>query len=545
MDGRRTIAGQELKGMFAAGLDWFEKSVSEIDALNVFPVPDGDCGTNMLLTTRSSLDEASKVHEGSISSVAQAMAKGALMGARGNSGVILSQIWRGLASSLKEKVTIDGKDLAEALIQASEMAYRGLSNPVEGTILTVIREAAQAAEKRAMDGNGSVASVLEAAVAAAKESVANTPSLLPVLKEAGVVDAGGQGLYTLLEGALLYLKGETDRIKSDKSEVISSRIPLATKQWQDSREEEVPFGYCTEFILQGENLNPDEIRQELGKQGQSVIAVGDPNMVRVHVHVLDPSDVIRYAVSLGTMHKVYIRNMDEQYADFLAMQKERGLPTADMAVVAVVAGEGLSRIFTSLGASAIVPGGQTMNPSTGDILKAVEAVPSEKIIILPNNKNIVLTAQQVESLTKKSIKVIPTETISQGVTALMAFDPGTDFETNVKRMEREKSTVKTIEVTHAVRSTRLNGLNIKKEQAIGFVDGELLSVADKTGDVINDLFTKIDLDSDSVVTIYYGAGTGPDEAENVAEAIRQQYPMLEVDVVDGGQPHYNYIVSVE
>jgi DAK2 domain fusion protein YloV len=545
MDGHRTIAGQELKGMFSAALDWFEKSVSEIDALNVFPVPDGDCGTNMLLTTRSSLDEASKVDERSISSVAQAMAKGALMGARGNSGVILSQIWRGLANSLSEKATIDGKDLAKALLQASEMAYRGLSNPVEGTILTVIREAALAAEKRATDGNGNVTSVLEAAVEAAKESVANTPSLLPVLREAGVVDAGGQGLYTLLEGALLYLKGEINRIQSDKPEIIASRIPVTTKQWQDSRQEEVPFGYCTEFILEGENLNPDEIRQELGKQGQSVIAVGDPNMVRVHIHVLDPSNVIRYAVSLGNMHKINIRNMDEQYEDFLALQRERGLPMVDVAVVAVVTGEGLSRIFTSLGASAIVPGGQTMNPSTGDILKAVEVVPSEKVIILPNNKNIVLTAQQVESLSKKNIKVIPTETISQGVTALMAFDPGADFETNVKRMNREKFTVKTIEVTHAVRSTRLSGLNIEKEQAIGFVDGELLAVADKTGDVITDLFTRLDLDSDSVVTIYYGANTEPAEAEDVAESIRQQYPMLEVDVVDGGQPHYNYIVSVE
>jgi DAK2 domain fusion protein YloV len=545
MDGHRTITGQELKGMFSTALDWFEKSVSEIDALNVFPVPDGDCGTNMLLTTRSSLEEAEKLEETNISSVAQAMAKGALMGARGNSGVILSQIWRGLANSLSEKITIDGKDLAGALLQASDMAYHGLSNPVEGTILTVIREAASAAEKRAADGNGNVTAVLEAAVEAAKESVANTPSLLPVLRDAGVVDAGGQGLYTLLEGALLYLKGETERVKSDKSEVIASSVSVETKQWQVSREEEVPFGYCTEFMLQGENLDPGEIRRELEKQGQSAIVVGDPSMVRVHVHVLDPSNVMRYAVSLGTMHKISIRNMDEQYADFLALQKEKGLPVVEMAVIAVVAGEGLSNIFTSLGASAIIPGGQTMNPSTGDILKAVEAVPSEKVIILPNNKNIVLTAQQVESLSKKSIKVISTQTISQGVTALMAFDPSANFETNVTRMDREKSMVKTIEVTRAVRSTKLSGLDIKKGQAIGFVDGELLTVADKTGDVVISLFTRLDLDGDSVVTIYHGADTEADEAEDVAEAIRQKYPMLEVDVVDGGQPHYNYIVSVE
>ncbi len=539
------INGQDFRLMFNVATNWLEKSVSDIDALNVYPVPDGDCGTNMLLTTRSSLEEASEADEKRVSSVVQAMAKGALMGARGNSGVILSQIWRGLASSLGEKVTINGKDLARALLQASEMAYRGLSNPVEGTILTVIREAALAADEKAAGGNGNVTSVLEAAVKAAKESVANTPNLLPILKEAGVVDAGGQGLYTLLEGALLYLKGETNRIDLEKSEVIVSRIPVALKQWPDSRADEEPFGYCTEFILKGENLDPDQIRQELEKRGQSLIVVGDEATVKVHIHAPDPSRVIHYALSLGTMHKINIRNMDEQYEDFLALQKKKAAPAVNVAIVAVVTGQGLIKVFTSLGASAIIPGGQTMNPSTEDILRAVEAAPSEQVIILPNNKNIVLTAQQVESLTRKKVKVVPTETIPQGVAALMAFDPQIDFETNVKQMNREKSTVKTIEISRAVRSTKLNGFGIKENQIIGFMDGELLSVADKASDVITDICTKIDFDGAEIITIYYGKETETAEAEKVGEIIRRHYPMLEVEVIDGGQPHYNYIVSVE
>lgn len=539
------INGQDFRLMFNVATNWLEKSVSDIDALNVYPVPDGDCGTNMLLTTRSSLEEASEADEKRVSSVVQAMAKGALMGARGNSGVILSQIWRGLASSLGEKVTINGEDLAKALLQASEMAYRGLSNPVEGTILTVIREAALAADEKAASGNGNVTSVLEAAVKAAKESVANTPNLLPVLKEAGVVDAGGQGLYTLLEGALLYLKGETNRINLEKSEVIVSRIPVALKQWPDTRAGEEPFGYCTEFILKGENLHPDKIRQELEKRGQSVIVVGDEATVKVHIHAPDPSNVIHYALSLGTMHKINIRNMDEQYEDFLALQREKAAPAVNVAVVAVVTGQGLIKVFTSLGASAIIPGGQTMNPSTEDILRAVEAAPSDQVIILPNNKNIVLTAQQVEPLSRKKVKVVPTETIPQGVAALMAFDPKADFETSVKQMNREKSTVKTIEISRAVRSTKLNGFDIKEKQVIGFMDGELLSVADKASDLITDICAKIDFDGAEIITIYYGKETETAEAEKVGEIIRRHYPMLEVEVINGGQPHYNYIVSVE
>ena len=539
-----SISGQDLREMFVAATGWLEKSAADIDALNVFPVPDGDTGTNMLLTMRSSMEEAYRAVDSGASGVAQAMARGALMGARGNSGVILSQIWNGLAQGLDEKETVSGSDLVEALLQASKVAYKGLSNPVEGTILTVIREAAAAAQEQAANVSDDVVSVMEATVSAAKESVANTPSLLPVLREAGVVDAGGQGLYTILEGALHYLKGETEQLQLRRPWMVASSIPLTAKVPQMVGVEEVPYGYCTNFVIKGQGLDPDKLRKRLEKQGQSVIVIGDDSAVRIHIHTLDPGALMHYVLPLGTLHQINIRNMDEQYQDFLAMQKER-MPAVDTAIVAVVSGEGLSNVFTSLGATAIVPGGQTMNPSTKDLLQAVEAVPSEKVIILPNNKNIVLTANQVQSLTSKTIEVVPTKTIPQGVAALLAFDYEADLKTNALNMDKAKSAVKSIEVTRAVRSTRLGGLDIKKKQAIGFLDGDLVVVADKIDEVLTEALARVNLNETEVVTIYYGADTTPAEAEQVGAAIREQHPQLQVEVVQGGQPHYNYIVSVE
>jgi len=544
MGSANAITGQDLKEMFAAATSWLEKSAADIDALNVFPVPDGDTGTNMLLTMRSSMEEAYRAVDNGASGIAQAMARGALIGARGNSGVILSQIWNGLAQGLAEKETIAGSDLVAALLQASTVAYKGLSNPVEGTILTVIREAAAAAEAHAANVSDDVVSIMEVTVNAAKESVANTPSLLPVLREAGVVDAGGQGLYTLLEGALHYLKGEVEQLKLRKPWMIASSVPLPAKVPQMVGVEEVPYGYCTNFVIKGQELDPDELRKRLGKRGQSVIVIGDDSAMRVHIHTLDPGAVMHYVTPLGTLHQISIRNMDEQYQDFLKMQKER-MPAVDIATVAVVAGEGLSNVFASLGATAIVPGGQTMNPSTKDLLQAVELVASEKVIILSNNKNIVLTANQVQSLTTKTIKVVPTKTIPEGVAALLAFDYESDLETNAENMDRASSAVKSVEVTRAIRSTRLGGLDIKKKQAIGFLDGDLVAVGDNTDDVLNGVLAKVNLDDVEVITIYYGADTKLAEAEQVGATIRQQHPELQVEVIQGGQPHYNYIVSVE
>jgi len=538
----KSANGQDLREMLAAATSWLEKSASDIDALNVFPVPDGDTGTNMLLTMRSGVEETYRAPDQSAAAIAQAMAKGALMGARGNSGVILSQIWRGLAQGLAEKESFNGGDLAGALTQASTMAYRGLSNPVEGTILTVIREAAATAQEQASSGGDDLKSVLEATVDAASESVAKTPTLLPVLREAGVVDAGGQGLYTILEGILRYLRGEGEQMQFRKPQLIVADIPAARFPEMVAAEE-VPYGYCTNILLMGQGLDPDKLRIKLNRKGQSLVVAGDESTVRIHIHTYDPGKILHYLGSFGTMHEINIRNMDEQHQDFLEMQRER-VAEIDIAIVAVVVGDGLTEVFKSLGA-AVVHGGQTMNPSTKDLLKAAESVMSDKVVILPNNKNVVLTANQVQSLTTKTIKVVPTKTVPEGVAALLAFDYEADLETNAQLMEEAKSAVRSIEVTRAVRSTQLNGQKIKKNQTIGFLNGDLLAVGDTPASVLNETLAKLDLDEAEVITIYYGADTEPAEAEQISSTICQQHPQLQVEVVKGGQPHYNYIVSVE
>ncbi|MFC2012894.1 DAK2 domain-containing protein [Chloroflexota bacterium] len=536
--------GQDLREMFAAATTWLEKSAPDIDALNVFPVPDGDTGTNMLLTMRSATEEAYRAPDNSASTVAQAIARGTLMGARGNSGVILSQIWSGLAKGLSGKESFGGTDLAGALQESADMAYKGLSNPVEGTILTVAREASAAARAQADSADNDLISVMEATVDAARESVANTPSLLAVLRDAGVVDAGGQGLFVILEGALYYLKGEVDQMQLRKPWMIASNVPLAARTTQVVAADEVSYGYCTEFMLKGEALNPDRIRARLEKKGESLIVVGDESAIRIHIHALDPGNVIHYVTSLGTVHQVSIRNMDEQHADFLKMQQDRA-PVMDIATIAVAAGEGLAEVFKSLGVTAVVPGGQTMNPATKDLVQAVEAAGSDKVIILPNNKNIVLTANQVPALTEKTVKVVPTKTIPQGISALLAYDYEADFEANVRLMEEAKSAVRSIEITRATRSAQLGELSIKKKQAIGLLDGDLVAVGDSTAGVLDDVLSRLDLADAEVVTIYFGADTATAEAEQVSAGIQEKYPQLQVEAIQGSQPHYNYIVSVE
>ena len=539
-----SISGQELREMLATATNWLEKSASDIDALNVFPVPDGDTGTNMLLTMRSGVEEAFQSGDTSVSAVSQALAHGTLMGARGNSGVILSQIWSGLAEGLKGKELIGGRDIADALVRASKKAYKAINNPVEGTILTVIREAAEAGHGHLEDGKDDLTSLMEAVVSAANESVANTPTLLPVLRNAGVVDAGGQGLYTILEGALRYLRGESEQMQFRKPQMIASNLPQPVRLAKTAGAEEVPFGYCTEFLLKGEGLNSKKIKARLKKKGESLIIVGDDTTVRVHIHTLDPGNVIRYVTSLGTMHQVSVRNMDEQYQDFLEMQKGR-MPEVNVATVAVVSGDGLSDVFASLGATAIVSGGQTMNPSTKDLLQAVNAVASDKVIILPNNKNIVLTAGQVQSLTDKAVEVVPTRTIPQGVAALLTFDYEADFETNARIMSGAIAKVRTIEITRAIRAAQLDGLKIQKNQTIGLLDGELLATGVDSMDILNKILVKLDLKESEIITIYYGADTKLADAEKVSAGIQERYPQLQVEIVKGGQPYYSYIVSIE
>jgi uncharacterized protein len=539
-----TIAGQQLRDMFSAATTWLEKSSGDIDALNVFPVPDGDTGTNMMLTMRSTMEEAYRAPDHSASGVAHAMAKGALMGARGNSGVILSQVWRGMAQGLDGKEAFNAAELADALQKSAEVAYNGVSNPVEGTMLTVMKDAAKEAKAQAGNGEKDIIIMLEAVVSAAGDSVARTPRLLKVLKDAGVVDAGGQGIYTILEGALRFLKGETEAMRLRKPQMIVSDMPLTVPLPQAIGVDEIPFGYCTEFMIKGEKMEPDVIRKKLEKKGESLIVVGDESAVRIHIHTLDPGVIVQLATKLGTLHQVSIRNMDEQHQDFLEMQKER-MPTTDTAVIAVACGDGLKEVFSSLGAVAVVPGGQTMNPSTKDILQAVQSAPSENVIILPNNKNIIATASQVQSLTEKKIKVVPTRTIPQGVVALLAFDYEADFKANAEIMEKALTSVKTIEVTRSIRATKINGLQIRRKQPIGLLDDELIAAGDTDLDVIETILSKLDMKKAEVVTIYYGEEIEAEEAETINKSIKKMYPDVQIEVIKGDQPHYSYIISIE
>ncbi|MCD6453238.1 MAG: DAK2 domain-containing protein [Dehalococcoidales bacterium] len=540
----KLLSGRELRDMFVAATDWLEKNAPEVDALNVFPVPDGDTGTNMTLTMRSTLEEAFRAPDHSTSAVAEAIAKGALMGARGNSGVILSQIWHGLAKGLAGKELFTGRDFAKALTIASMEAYKGIDNPVEGTILTVAKDMAAAARSQVDNGEDDIMLVVEAAVKAGRESVANTPNLLAVLKEAGVVDAGGQGLYTILEGALHYLKGEVAEAQLGKPGIIVSNVPMLAKTAQMMAADENPYGYCTSFIIKGQELDPDKIRLKLKKKGESLIVVGDKSVVRIHIHSLDPGGVLHMATSLGTVHHVSIQNMDEQHQDFVEAQ-QGDIPAADIGVIAVVSGEGLASVFTSLGVMAVVPGGRTMNPSTKDLLQAVEAVASDKVIILPNNKNVILAARQVQALTEKTVKIMPTRTIPQGIAALLAFNSELDMETNLQAMKKARLAVKSIAIARAARSTQLGKLQIKRRQPIGFLDGRLVAVADSLVGVLAKTLARLDLAKAEVITVYYQNDSGRLEIGPLIGSLREKYPQLQIELLRGEQPHYNYIVSVE
>jgi len=529
--------GQDLSGMFGAATRWLERSAQAINLLNVFPVPDGDTGINMLLTMRAAMEEARRASDDSASAIAQAMARGSLMGARGNSGVILSQILRGFAQGLEGKSSFTGKDLAAALEQSSTLAYKAVTKPVEGTILTVVREAAAAARNRSKSNSADLTAIMEATVEEARDAVARTPSLLPVLRQAGVVDAGGQGLYVVLEGALRYLKGESEDIDQDLGPATIS--PQAVLDPAG----ETQYGYCTEFLLEGENLNQDAIREWLLGVGDSVLVVGDDDATRVHVHTHDPGAVLSYATSLGTLRKIKIDNMEDQHQDFIASQPQ--LQVSQISTVAVAAGDGLIQAFYSIGATTVVSGGDTMNPSVQELLQAVESAPSNQIAILPNNSNVILTASRVQELTEKRVAVVPSKTIPQGIAALLALNYETDLEANSEAMKRALSTVLSGEVTRAVRAMELDGLKISRGQAIAFLDGKLVASAESISQAVANMLSHVDFEQYGLLTIYYGADTETAEAQELSESIQEQYPSLEIELVAGRQPHYNYIISAE
>jgi uncharacterized protein len=536
--------GKDLRDMFAAGSNWLEKSVAEVNAINVFPVPDGDTGTNMLLTLRSVIEEADRASDTTIAVMSKAMSHGALLGARGNSGVILSQIFRGLAKGFDGKDTFNGADWARAFVQAAKTAREGLSNPVEGTILTVIHDSSATALQYAEKDPNDLIGIMQAAVNEARESVARTPNLLPALMEAGVVDAGGEGLYIVIDGALRFLKGELEDLQFRKPQMVSANITATKNAIAISTEEEEAYGYCTNFLLEGDNLDPEKIKRKLDGRGLSLVVAGDELAVRVHIHTYDPGSILAYATTLGTLHQIQIQNMDDQHVGFKEMQKQKVLP-ADLAVVTVAFGEGMIKVFESLGA-VVVKGGQTMNPSVKEILAAVEKIDAQKIILLPNNKNIILTASQIKELTQKTVEVIPTRTLPQGVTALLTFNYDVPLADNIATMTEAVQSVKTVEVTTAARSTQIHGLKIKQGQAIGIIDDtDLVAAGDDVTEVLFDSLDKGGVESAELVTLYYGADLSPEQAEEVVGKLKEKYPNKQIELVSGGQPHYFYIVSLE
>ena len=543
----KTANGRNLKEMLEAATSWLEKSVSYIDALNVFPVPDGDTGTNMLLTMRACVNAASDARDGSASEVAGAIARGALIGARGNSGVILSQFWQGLAVGLRDKESFGGKDFARALKHSSELAYKGVSHPVEGTILTVIKDIAATAERTAANGDCDLESLLETCVRTARESVSDSPNLLAVLKEAGVVDAGGQGLYTILDGALRFLQGGQEQMREESPEILSTNIVQGAAAGSEPAEE--LFGYCTEFLLSGDGLDVDAVRSGLEEMGTSLVVVGGGGQIRVHIHTEHPGAAIQRASAYGDTHHVSIRNMEEQHRAYEAMRNHtihnHHAPASNVSVVAVTLGDGLAEVFASLGATAVIAGGQTMNPSTGELAEAVDSVPSKNVILLPNNKNVLITANQVQAVTDKNVAIVPSVNIPQGVAALIAYHQDEDIDANVASMQEAIGGVETVEVIPAVRNATFGGFQIRRGQAMGFLEGELVAVDDRPGRLVETVLAGMQLGRFELVTLYRGADVGEAEARELLAELERRYPKLQFELIYGGQPFSSYIVSVE
>jgi DAK2 domain fusion protein YloV len=536
--------GQTLIKMFEAGTQFLKNSVQEINAINVFPVPDGDTGTNMLLTMQSAIEEAYKKTDIiDVATTSQTIAHGALMGARGNSGVILSQFWRGFAKGFQDKETFTGIDLAHALEEASKAAYDGVIHPVEGTMLTVIKDTSIAAASATSDSSD-LLTIMEIAVDAAYSSVERTPDLLPMLREAGVVDAGGQGIYVLLYGVLNYLRGEYHKPVEQMPEFSIASQTTGSKI-ASSTDIELPWGYCINFLLEGDLLHIDRIKRGLNRLGQSVVVAGTEDTVRVHIHSFNPGRILSYALHLGTLHQIDINNMDDQYSEYMRLRKEKS-PQLKSAAIAVASGDGFFKIFDTLGASMIVPGGQTMNPSVRQLLRAVEEAPSNDVLLLPNNKNIILTANQVDALSEKSVRVIKSTTVPQGIAALLAFNSELSLEDNYQAMNQAITSPQTIEITKAVRKTQINRKSIKKGQYIAVINNHEIITDDNNRlfDLVFEALVTTKIEKAELVTVYYGSDTEAIEAEDIAQNIRNTYK-VEVEVVNGGQPHYNYILSLE
>ncbi|MCM8899768.1 DAK2 domain-containing protein [Caldicoprobacter algeriensis] len=539
-----------MKEMILSATQFLDKHKQAVNALNVFPVPDGDTGTNMSLTMLAAAKEVQGARSDSMAEVVNALASGALKGARGNSGVILSQLFRGFARALQSRQEITTSDYAEAMQAGVDTAYKAVMKPVEGTMLTVARVTAEEARKIAREQKD-FNEFYKEIIKVAKRVLDKTPEMLPVLKQAGVVDAGGMGLLYIMIGASHALKGTFEL----DGAILAAENYSAAPKLEVRPQEDIEYGYCTEFLIK--NLYPyveegdeENLRERLNKLGDSVLVIRDDDIIKVHVHTNMPGKVLQLGLRYGELSSIKIDNMREQHRHINEIGSEESAPQDDavekqFGVIAVAMGQGISSIFKDLAVDFVVEGGQTMNPSIDDLLKAIEKVKAKEIFILPNNGNIILSASQAQQISDKKIYVIPSKSIPQGIAAMLAFNPDVDAETNVQRMTAALSSVKTGQVTYAVRDSNFDGMSIQKGDILGLIDGKISVVGKDINEVTRGLIDNMMDDESEIITLYYGEQVSAQDAEAIADFVSSRYPDVEVEVHFGGQPLYYYIISVE
>ena len=537
------IDGKKFRDMFVSGANNLQNNKDLVDKLNVFPVPDGDTGTNMSLTISYAIKELAKVQNDNVTDIGKALSKGSLMGARGNSGVILSQIIRGIAKSVEGKENLNVIDLANAFKNGSDTAYKAVIKPIEGTILTVVRESGEYAENIAQEDMDMI-EFLELVVEKANESLNKTPELLKALKEAGVVDSGGKGLVLIYEGMLSSLKGNNIELVEGG---ISSDTNVSVEQ--NISTEDIKYQYCTEFILETNKVDDLTVRERFMKYGDSLAVVGDEGVIKVHVHTNDPGLAIQEALSYGQLLTIKVENMKLQHENKVlkeaAQTEEVHVEEKEYGFIATSMGDGLAQIFRDFGVDHIIEGGQTMNPSTEDFMKAIEKLNAKNIIILPNNSNIIMAANQAKELSDKNIVVIPTKNVPQAFAALVTFDGDADIAENEANMMEALSTVKSGQVTYAVRDTVINDVEVKEGNIIGIAEGKLLSAGDKVDEITTDLVEKLVDEDSAIITLFYGEDTSKEEAEALRDALEEKFEDIDVELHYGGQPLYYYLISVE
>lgn len=517
-----------------------ENNKAIVDSLNVFPVPDGDTGTNMNLTVQSAMKEINDLQECSISQMADAAANGSLMGARGNSGVILSQLFRGMAKGLKGLSKIDNKAIAESFKSASDTAYKAVMKPVEGTILTVARETAEKAMATYQEYEDT-SLFLESLIEQAKNTLNRTPEMLKVLKQADVVDAGGKGLVFLLEGALAALKG----IEIKKEKIEQQIIETEKELTGFSSEDEIIFTYCTEFFIKNPTKSADEFLSRIYDKGDSIVCVGDERLIKTHIHTNNPGQILAIAVKYGELVKIKIDNMKEQFRERFKNSNKKSQEKKKYGFVAIGMGDGIQKVFSDLNVDVFLSGGQTMNPSTEDILEAAKDINAEHIIILPNNGNIILAATQAKEISDKDLHVIPSKSIPQGITAMLAFKNDEEIEQNVKAMTDAVKEVKTGQVTYAVRDTVFNDMEIKKDEIIALSEGNIVTHGDNPETQTIELIKQMVDEESFLITLFYGDKVDKKIAESLKEEIEQVAEECDVEIIYGGQPLYYYIIAVE